>query len=67
MGKWGGGRLGGGWREGRKGPIQECQGIGYRPYASIQQVPLNSIIAAANSISSVASTTLARNVSLFTL
>ena len=37
------------------------------PYASIQQVPLNSIIAAANSISSVASTTLARNVSLFTL
>ena len=21
-----GGRLGGGWREGRKGPIQECQG-----------------------------------------
>ena len=37
------------------------------PYASIQQAPLNSIIAAANSISSVASTTLARNVSLFTL
>ena len=27
-GKMGGGgvRLGGGWREGRKGPIQECQG-----------------------------------------
>ena len=26
LGNGGGGRLGGGWREGRKGPIQECQG-----------------------------------------